>query len=69
MALPEPDAPAAGPTPGSDGRPADQPHGWREPRVRRALQAAVSILVVGAIFWFVLGQFATCPRCGARFAR
>jgi putative heme transporter len=58
MALPEPDAPAAGPTPGSDGRLADQPHGWREPRVRRALQAAVSILVVGGIFWFVLGQFA-----------
>jgi len=58
MASPEPDAPAAGPNPGSDAGLADRPHGWREPRVRRALQAAVSILVVGGIFWFVLGQFA-----------
>jgi len=36
----------------------DRPRGWRDPRVRRALQAAVSILLVGGIFWFVLGQFA-----------
>jgi putative heme transporter len=32
--------------------------GWRNPRVRQALQIAVSILIVGGIFWFVLGQFA-----------
>ena len=56
MARPEPDAPAR--PPGSDGAPGDRPHGWRNPRVRRALQAAVSILLVGGIFWFVLGQFA-----------
>jgi uncharacterized protein (TIRG00374 family) len=31
--------------------------GWRNPRVRRALQVAVSIVLVGGIFWFVLGQF------------
>ncbi|HET6952423.1 MAG TPA: flippase-like domain-containing protein [Acidimicrobiales bacterium] len=31
--------------------------GWRNPRVRRALQAVVSTLLVGGIFWFVLGQF------------
>lgn len=32
--------------------------GWRNPRVRRSLQAAVSILLVGGIFWYVLHQFA-----------
>ncbi len=32
--------------------------GWRNPRVRWALQTAVSILLVGGIFWYVLGQFA-----------
>jgi uncharacterized protein (TIRG00374 family) len=32
--------------------------GWRDPRVRRAVQAALSLLIVGGIFWFVLGQFA-----------
>jgi uncharacterized protein (TIRG00374 family) len=40
------------------GEPAPRATGWRDPRVRRALQAAVSILLVGGIFYFVLGQFA-----------
>jgi uncharacterized protein (TIRG00374 family) len=40
------------------GEPETRPHGWHDPRVRRALQAAVSILIVGGMFWFVLGQFA-----------
>ena len=31
--------------------------GWRNPRVKRALQVAVSVVLVGGIFWFVLGQF------------
>lgn len=31
--------------------------GWRNPRVKLALQVAVSIVLVGGIFWFVLGQF------------
>jgi len=38
----------------ADGPP---PTGWRNPRVRRALSALVSVLIVGGIFWFVLGQF------------
>ncbi len=58
MARTEPDTPPAGPTEGSDGGPEARPHGWGDPRVRRALQAAVSILLVGGIFYFVLGQFA-----------
>jgi putative heme transporter len=46
----------------ADGPPDDPPtgafaRGWRNPRVRRALQVAVSIVLVGGIFWFVLGQF------------
>jgi uncharacterized protein (TIRG00374 family) len=46
----------------ADGSPDDPPtgafaRGWRNPRVRRALQVAVSIVLVGGIFWFVLGQF------------
>jgi uncharacterized protein (TIRG00374 family) len=46
----------------ADGHPDDPPtgafaRGWRNPRVRRALQVAVSIVLVGGIFWFVLGQF------------
>jgi uncharacterized membrane protein YbhN (UPF0104 family) len=32
--------------------------GWRNPRVRRALQIALSFLLVGGIFWYVFGQFA-----------
>jgi putative heme transporter len=31
--------------------------GWRSPRVKRALQVAISVVLVGGIFWFVLGQF------------
>lgn len=46
------------PTEAGEGEPAPGPHGWHDPRVRRALQAAVSILLVGGIFYFVLGQFA-----------
>jgi putative heme transporter len=42
----------------SVGEPDRPATGWRNPRVRRALQAAISILIVGGIFWFVLGQFA-----------
>ena len=38
--------------------PAARATGWRNPRVRRALQLAVSILLVGGIFWYVFGQFA-----------
>ena len=38
----------------ADGPP---PTGWQNPRVRRALSALVSLLIVGGIFWFVLGQF------------
>jgi putative heme transporter len=46
----------------ADGSPDDPPtgafaRGWRNPRVRRALQVAVSVVLVGGIFWFVLGQF------------
>jgi uncharacterized protein (TIRG00374 family) len=41
-----------------EGEPEPRPHGWSNPRVRRALQAAVSILIVGGMFYFVLGQFA-----------
>jgi len=40
------------------GEPAPRATGWHNPRVRRALQAAVSIVLVGGIFYFVLGQFA-----------
>ena len=48
--------------PDADGAPDDPPtsafaRGWRNPRVRRALQLAVSVVLVGGIFWFVLGQF------------
>jgi putative heme transporter len=48
--------------PDADGTPDDPPtsafaRGWRNPRVRRALQLAVSVVLVGGIFWFVLGQF------------
>jgi putative heme transporter len=32
--------------------------GWHNPRVRRALQLAVSFLLVGGIFWYVFNQFA-----------
>ena len=32
--------------------------GWRDPRLRKALQAVVSLAVIVGIFWFVLGQFA-----------
>jgi uncharacterized protein (TIRG00374 family) len=46
------------PAAAGEGEPAPRPHGWHDPRVRRALQAAVSILLVGGIFYFVLGQFA-----------
>jgi uncharacterized protein (TIRG00374 family) len=43
----------------AEGRePATRPRGWHDPRVRRALQAAVSLVLVGGIFYFVLGQFA-----------
>ena len=55
MARTEPDAI---PTEAREQEPAPRPHGWSDPRVRRALQAAVSILLVGGIFYFVLGQFA-----------
>jgi len=40
------------------GEPAPRATGWHNPRVRRALQAAVSIVLVGGIFYFVLGHFA-----------
>ena len=40
------------------GEPAPRATGWHNPRVRRALQAAVSLVLVGGIFYFVLGQFA-----------
>jgi putative heme transporter len=48
--------------PDADSAPEDPPtsafaRGWRNPRVRRALQLAVSVVLVGGIFWFVLGQF------------
>ena len=48
--------------PDAEGAPDDPPtsafaRGWRNPRVRRALQLAVSVVLVGGIFWFVLGQF------------
>jgi uncharacterized protein (TIRG00374 family) len=46
------------PIAGSDGGAEARPRRGGDPRVRRALQAAVSILLVGGIFWFVLGQFA-----------
>jgi len=32
--------------------------GWRDPRVRKVIQAAISIGLVVGIFWYVLGQFA-----------
>jgi uncharacterized protein (TIRG00374 family) len=38
--------------------PEPAPSGWRNPRVRRTLQLAVSILLVGGIIWFVFKQFA-----------
>src|SRR4029453_5761592 len=38
--------------------PEPAPSGWRNPRVRRPLQLAVSILLVGGIIWFVFKQFA-----------
>ena len=47
----EPDGPPADPATGAFA------HGWRNPRVTRALQLAVSVVLVGGIFWFVLGQF------------
>ena len=47
-----------GTTAGVGGEEAPAATGWRDPRVRRALQAALSLLIVGGIFWFVLGQFA-----------
>jgi len=55
MAQPQPDLTM---TEVEGGEPAPRATGWRDPRVRRALQAAVSILLVGGIFYFVLGQFA-----------
>jgi putative heme transporter len=65
MASTQPTAGTAGPGgtaaegPGAAGAapPGDVARGWRNPRVRRALQAAVSVLLVGGIFWYVLGQF------------
>ena len=33
------------------------PTGWRDPRLRQALSVMASVLIVGGIFWFVLGQF------------
>jgi len=50
--------PEVTPSEAEEGEPATRPRGWRDPRVRRALQAAVSIVLVGGIFYFVLGQFA-----------
>ena len=47
-----------GTTAGVAGEKAPAATGWRDPRVRRAVQAALSLLIVGGIFWFVLGQFA-----------
>jgi len=47
----QPDGPPDDPATGAFGR------GWRNPRVKRALQLAVSVVLVGGIFWFVLGQF------------
>ena len=47
----EPDGPPDDPATGAFAR------GWRNPRVKRALQLAVSVVLVGGIFWFVLGQF------------
>ena len=50
--------PEVTPSKAEEGEPATRPRGWHDPRVRRALQAAVSIVLVGGIFYFVLGQFA-----------
>ena len=50
--------PEVTPSEAEEGEPATRPRGWHDPRVRRALQAAVSLLLVGGIFYFVLGQFA-----------
>ncbi|HKY65814.1 MAG TPA: YbhN family protein [Acidimicrobiales bacterium] len=47
-----PDAPA-----GADEADGPPPTGWRDPRVRRALSGLLSLVIVGGIFWFVLGQF------------
>jgi uncharacterized protein (TIRG00374 family) len=49
--MPEPDGPPDDPATGAFAR------GRRNPRVKRALQLAVSVVLVGGIFWFVLGQF------------
>jgi uncharacterized protein (TIRG00374 family) len=38
--------------------PAVPRRGWRDPRVRKVLQVAVSALLVVGIFWYVLQQFA-----------
>ena len=38
--------------------PAEPRRGWRDPRVRKALQVLVSAALVAGIFWYVLGQFA-----------
>ena len=38
--------------------PAELRRGWRDPRVRKALQVLVSAALVAGIFWYVLGQFA-----------
>jgi putative heme transporter len=54
----EPDAATTVDPAGAPATPATPATGWRNPRVRRALQAAISVLIVGGIFWFVLGQFA-----------
>jgi len=49
--MPEPNGPPDDPATGAFAR------GRRNPRVKRALQLAVSVVLVGGIFWFVLGQF------------
>lgn len=38
--------------------PAVPRRGWYDPRVRKALQVLVSVVLVVGIFWYVLGQFA-----------
>jgi uncharacterized membrane protein YbhN (UPF0104 family) len=45
-------APPAAPVPGP------VPRGWRDPKVRKVLQVAVSAALVVGIFWYVLEQFA-----------